>query len=173
MSNLIWGLDCCSTKRYNMGMKTKYTVCISAKAKDAMDRWRLENNVGRYPLSKRVHSGYTDNRTPAAKRGDKFSARIRPATVQTNLDDEQIVAVLELANKLDIIARYDTTDQGMISNLLGSFLDAVIMGDLVDTNAMPNAVAEINQGDMNPQGRAVWAQAAREYVPSAEEAGLY
>lgn len=150
MSKPNWGLDYFSPSRYNIGMKTKYTACISARAKDAMDRWRLETGIGRYPLAAKVHKNYYDNRTVAAKRSDKFSARIRPVTVQTHLDDSNLVELLELANQLDIIARYDTTDAGMISNLLGSFLDAVIMGDLIDTIAHPDLVAEFRADPPSP-----------------------
>ncbi len=119
-----------------------------------MDRWRLQTGTGRYPLASKVHKNYTDNRPPAARRKDAFTARIRPVTVQTNVDDSNLVELLELANLLDITARYDTTDASMITHLLGSFLDAVIMGDLVETTVGP-------------------AQPDPNRVPSAEEAGLY
>ena len=132
-----WGLANAQTRGYNKGMKTKYTVCISKRAKDAMDRWRLDNDTGRYPLARKVHSHYEDKRPLAARRKESFTARIRPVTVQTNVGNDQIAELLELANLLDITARHDATDGSLISHLLGTFLDAVIMGDLVDTTATP------------------------------------
>lgn len=135
--------------------KSKYTACISARAKDTMDRWRLSTGIGRYPLASKVHKSYEDNRTPAAKRKDAFSARIRPVTVQTNLSGDAIIQLLELADKLDIIARYDRSDSGMVSNLLGSFLDAVIMGELIDTSELPQGAEPDDD------------------IPTPEEAGLY
>lgn len=142
-------------------MKTKYTTCIGLFAKNAADKWRLKTGVGRVPLSRLIHKDYMDNRTPAAKRESKFSARTRPVNVQTNLDDSKVVELLELANMLDIIARYDSTDSGMISNLLGSFLDAVIMGDLVDTTAPFISAEELS--DINVSGRMHVAEMAGEY----------
>lgn len=125
--------------------KTKYTVHVSARAKDKMDAWRLATGVGRYPLASKVHKRYADNRNPACKRDSKFSVRTpRNVSLQTNLSDAQVADLLEFANSLDIFARYDTTDSSMISYLLGTFLDAVIMGDLVDTTDFHDAIAARN-----------------------------
>lgn len=115
-------------------MKTKYVICIGARAKDAVDHWRLANDIGRFSYARLIHSSYIDNRPAGARRSDVFSTRQRPVTVQTNLGDEQIVELLELTDKLDVLSRYDNKDSGMISNLLGTFLDAVIMGDLISTS---------------------------------------
>jgi hypothetical protein len=128
-----WVLDFWANQAYYYTMK--YVVCISARAKDRLDQFRLSNNLGRFPVRHLVHGSYRDNRPPGAKKSETFSIRMRPVTIQTVVQPEKMVELLELVDTIDIVTRYDRTDSSMVSHILGTFLDAVIMGDLVDTNA--------------------------------------
>lgn len=113
----------------------KYTVCIGVHAKNKLDRFRLDYSLGRFPLRHLVHKDYIDNRPPAARREETLSIRQRPVTVQTNLVDTKLVDMLDLVEMLDLVAHHSNTDQAYLSHIVGTFLDAVINGDLVDANA--------------------------------------
>jgi hypothetical protein len=126
-----WVLDFLGPIRYYIIMK--YVVCISARAKERLDRFRLEHNLGRFPVRHLVHGNYKDNRPLRAVASEVFSLRMRPATIQTVVQPEKMVELLQLVDTIDIVTRYDRTDASMLSHILGTFLDAVIMGDLVDT----------------------------------------
>jgi hypothetical protein len=131
----IWGLDLQGPTGYYIIMK--YAICISAKAKDKVDQWRLQTDTGRFPYRLLVHKSYKDNRPLGALRSEALSIRMRPVVVQTNVADEKIIELLELVDMLDVMGRYATTDGKMVTHFLGTLIDAVIMGDLIDTNELP------------------------------------
>ncbi len=113
----------------------KYVVCISARAKDRLDSYRLAHELGRFPVRHLVHGNYRDNRPARARASEAFSIRMRPATIQTIVQPEKMIELLELVDTIDIVTKHDRTDASMLSHILGTFLDAVIMGDLVDATA--------------------------------------
>jgi hypothetical protein len=110
----------------------KYVVCISARAKDRLDSFRLAHGIGRFPVRHLFHGAYKDNRPERARASNTFSLNMRPVTLQTVVAPEKIIDVIDAVDAFDVITRYDKTDAAMLTHILGTFLDAVVLGHLID-----------------------------------------
>lgn len=125
---------------------------ISVAARKKLDEQRLPPPT-RYPglvtpppvkrsnLRSKFHGNYIDNRAEYLKRANAWSINPRPVGVSTNITRNQVRQVLELALAHNVTAaRYYggseeaipiTDARTLVPNLLGQFLDAVILGYLV------------------------------------------
>lgn len=105
-------------------------VGLSTQGRLALDKQRIGRNYKtgklstRIPLASLFHGNYIDNRPEGRKNEHVWSFRQRPFATKVNLTNEQIDAVLDLADAHDI-RPYS------VAVLLGQFLDAVLDGSLI------------------------------------------
>lgn len=130
---------------------TRLSISVAAKAK--LDAKRImparrfphlvpaQGGPPRSSLQKLFHMDYADCRPPFLKQAKAFSINPRTMPALVSLHPHHVQAVLALALKWDIVASrgYNNTErlQAVVTpseikaNLLGTFLDAVILGYLV------------------------------------------
>lgn len=132
-------------KLYHLGISleasVKYNKMRQPPAHKYADLTGKLPNPNYISTHKFFHSNYTDNRPPHLKQDNRLSAEARIVDVGVRLSDKQIADVINLCINLEIDAKrginkpyYHQTEHAIIVNLLGQFLDAVILGRLTLTH---------------------------------------
>jgi hypothetical protein len=135
---------------------TKYRIKISLAAKSQLDSLRITpkrryphlvppSPTPRPPIAKRFHPNYVDNRSDSLRQAHLWSFNNRIVHVDTYLTDLQVAVVLAMALEHDVYAQRThgvseklipiTNPNSITHHLLGQFLDAVILGYLIPTEA--------------------------------------